>query len=379
MDKKINLFVDAHSFDKEYQGVRTYIKEMYNILLEHYPSLDIFFGARNVDQIRTNFPLVKEKNIIHYRNRINLLRFFHEIPSIIQKYRIDFAHFQYLSPFGKKKCVYIVTTHDILFNDFKSDFSYTYRCIRNFLFKRGIQQADIKTTVSEYSKNRINHYFHIPAHTIHVLSNGVNSHFASRFGTNQEAATYISLKYNISNYILYVSRIEPRKNHLALVKAYIEAGLYDKNISLVFIGKESIAVKELKEYLNDLSEEEKKYIYWINQVAQDDLEAFYKGCKVFAYVSKGEGFGIPPLEAAITKVPVLCSNQTAMSDYDFFSPYLFNPYDIQELVRKLSYLLNYPPESLRLEKIAKEVLTRYSWENSAGRLYKLITEYTINK
>ena len=135
MDKKIKLFVDAHSFDKEYQGVRTYIKEMYNILLEHYPSLDIFFGATNVDQICTNFPLVKEKNIIHYKNRVNLLRFFHEIPSIIQKHGIDFAHFQYLSPFGKKKCVYIVTTHDILFNDFKSDFSYTYRFIRNFYLK----------------------------------------------------------------------------------------------------------------------------------------------------------------------------------------------------------------------------------------------------
>jgi len=377
LDKKIKLFVDAHSFDKEYQGVRTYIKEIYNILLERYPLLDIFFGAANVEQIRTNFPLAKEKNIIPYKTRVSLLRFFYDIPSIIQTHQIDFAHFQYLSPFGKKKCVYIVTTHDILFNDFKSDFSYTYRYIRNFLFKRGIGQADIKTTVSQYSKGRIDHYFHVPAHTIHVIPNGVNSHFASRFSSNQEAARYISLKYNISNYILYVSRIEPRKNHFGLVKAYVEAGLYDKNISLVFIGKGSIASKELKKYLDSLPEEKKKYIRWISQVEQDDLEAFYKGCLVFAYVSKAEGFGIPPLEAAISKVPVLCSNQTAMSDFDFFTPYLFNPYDIPELVRKLNYLLNNPPGSLQLEKIAHEVLTRYSWENSADRLYKLITAYKI--
>jgi glycosyltransferase involved in cell wall biosynthesis len=201
----------------------------------------------------------------------------------------------------------------------------------------------------------------------------VNAYSASRFSSNQEAATYISLKYNINNYILYVSRIEPRKNHVALVKAYIEAGLYNKNISLVFIGKESIAVKELKEYLDILSKEQKKHIHRISQVDHDDLEAFYKGCLVFAYVSKGEGFGIPPLEAAVSKVPVLCSNQTAMSDYDFFTPYLFNPYDVEELVLKLNDLLNSPPGSLQLEKIANEVLTRYSWENSARKLYKLIT------
>lgn len=375
MEKKIKLFVDAHSFDKEYQGVRTYIKEIYNILLKSYPALDIFFGATNVDQIRTDFPLAKQENIIQYKNRLNLLRFFYDIPTLIKKHQIEFAHFQYLSPFGKKRCVYIVTTHDILFNDFKSDFSYTYRSTRNFLFKRGIRQADIRTTVSAYSKDRIDHYFHVPSNTIHVIPDGVNPHFASRFNSNEAAATHISLKYNIRNYILYVSRIEPRKNHLALMQAYVEAGLYKKNISMVFIGKESIAVKELKEYEGILSRDQKKHIHWISQVEQDDLEGFYKGCLVFAYVSKGEGFGIPPLEAAVSKVPVLCSNQTAMSDYDFFKPHFFNPYDVQELIQKLNNLLNNPPGSLQLEKIANEVLSRYSWESSADRLFKLITGY----
>ncbi|MEO8764199.1 MAG: glycosyltransferase family 1 protein [Ginsengibacter sp.] len=375
MDKRIKLFVDAHSFDKEYQGVRTYIKEIYNILLEDYPLLDIYFGASNVEQVRANFPLAKTENIIQYKNRINLLRFKKDIPSLIEKHKIEFAHFQYLSPFGKKKCVYIVTTHDILFNDFKSDFSFTYRFSRNFLFKRGIWQADIKTTVSEYSKERIDHYFHVPANNIHVVPDGVNAGFAGRFNSNGEAASFISAKYNITNYILYVSRIEPRKNHVALLKGYIEAGLYHKDISLVFIGKESMVVKGLKEYLDTLSADQKKNIYWLSQVGQEDLEAFYKGCRIFAYVSKGEGFGIPPLEAAVAQVPVLCSNQTAMSEYDFFKPHFFNPYDLPELMQKLTNLLNNPPDSFQLEKIAAEVVRRYSWKSSAGELYRLITGY----
>lgn len=375
MEKKIKLFVDAHSFDKEYQGVRTFIKEIYNILLEHYPSLDIFFGATNVEQIRADFPLVKEDNIIRYKSSIGLLRFFNDIPEILQKHEIDFAHFQYLVPVGKKSCVYIVTTHDILFNDFKSDFSFLYRYLRNLLFRRGIQKSDIKTTVSEYSKSRIEHYFHVPRESIHVIPNGVNPQFSKRFQSNSEAAAYISSKYDITNYILYVSRIEPRKNHLALLNTYINGKLYNQGISLVFIGKESIPVKELNESLNGLPFEQKRQIHLIPQVDQDDLEAFYKGCRVFAYVSKAEGFGIPPLEAAIAEVPVLCSNTTAMREFDFFTPYLFDPYNPDDMGEKMRLLLDSAPNPLRLNAVANEVLRRYSWENSARRLFTLITSY----
>ena len=57
---------------------------------------------------------------------------------------------------------------------------------------------------------------------------------------------------------------------------------------------------------------------------------FFKWSEFFIYPSKAEGFGIPPLEAAALATPVLCSQKTAMQDYDFFSPYLFDPENYNE-------------------------------------------------
>ena len=368
---KIKLFVDAHSFDKEYQGVRTFIKEIYTVLLERYPDLDIYFGVNNIEQLHKEFPQADPSKFIQYKRSAGIARFVGEIPKIIRKYDIEFSHFQYMVPFGRKVGKYIVTTHDILFNDFKSEFSFLYRYARNSLFKRGIRVADIKTTVSDYSKERIGHYYSIPTNKIHVIRNGVSPQFGKVFHTKIEARDYISKKYGSTNFMLYVSRVEPRKNHIALLKAYSRLKMFEKGIELVFIGKESIPVKEVQEFSGS-RKLQSRGIVWFNQVDQDDLEAFYRACIAFVYPSKAEGFGIPPLEAAVCKVPVLCSNRTAMSEYDFFDPFVFDPYNQNELESKLEMLFRQTEEPVRLERIAAAVYKRYSWENSAHQLYQLI-------
>lgn len=370
MEKKIRLFVDAHSFDKEYQGVRTFLKEIYSILLEQYADLEIYFGCRNVQQLQEEFPLANPQNFLAYKST-GIARFYADIPRMIREKNIEFAHFQYIIPFGRKQCRYITTTHDILFNDFKKDFNWLYRLSRNYLFNRGIQQADIKTTVSAYSRERIAHYYHIPAEEIAVIPNGVNASFASQF-TAPEAAAFIRDKYKIENYILYVSRIEPRKNQVALIKAWVANGLHREKIPLVFIGKESIVVHEFNTLFSELNEEFP--IYWFPQVDQRDLEAFYKACRVFAYPSRAEGFGIPPLEAAIAGVPVLCSRDTAMQDFDFFEPWQFDTAGKHELKNKLAGIISTPPTAEVLQSIRQKVLQKYSWGESARMLYELIRE-----
>jgi glycosyltransferase involved in cell wall biosynthesis len=369
MEKKIRLFADAHSFDKEYQGVRTFIKEIYTILLEQYPDLDIYFGGSNVKRLQEEFPLAKPENLLQYKSS-GFSRFYSDIPGIIKQHKIDFAHFQYIVPFGRKQCRYITTMHDILFNDFAGDFSWPYRLSRNYLFKRGIQKADIKTTVSDYSRERIAHYYKIPQNEIAVIPNGVKASFASQFSSKEQAASYVRDNYDISNYILYVSRIEPRKNQLALMKAWVACGLHRKNIGLVFIGKESIPVREFNLLLHELGEQ--CPVYYIPQVDSQTLEAFYKGSILFVYPSRAEGFGIPPLEAAIAQAPVLCSNETAMKDFDFFEPWRFDPSNQRELQDKLSSIINNPPSEEKLQETARAVLQKYSWHRSARILHELI-------
>lgn len=367
-ENKIKIFVDAHCFDTCFQGTQTFIRELYRPLLT-IPDLDIYWGLQNANNLLQVFPEINPANILHYKKRVpEILRFVFDIPNLLKKHRFDYAHFQYLAPLKQPGCKYIVTTHDLLFNDFKTEFPFFYRWSRNILFKRSLKNAAIKTTVSEYSKSRIIEHFKIAAEEIELISNGVNVAVILK----EEARQVIKKKYGIENFILYVSRIEPRKNHSLLLEKYLKLKLFEIGIQLVFIGSETIPVEALNGLIETLKTDQKKMFYHLNQVEQNDLDAFYAACSLFVYPSKAEGFGIPPLEAAINKVPVLCSSVTAMRDFDFFEPYFFDPENEEDFEMKLKGVISNPPSEKHLQIVSQQILEKYQWQNSSKKFYHLL-------
>ncbi|HMG83529.1 MAG TPA: glycosyltransferase family 1 protein [Ferruginibacter sp.] len=368
--KKIKIFVDAHPFDTTFQGTQTFIEGLYNVLLQNHPQLDIYFGAYHVDRIQKAFPFLAAANILQYKKRkFSFIRFLIDIPQLIKKHSFDFAHFQYVSPAPSAHCKYIVTLHDILFNDFPEEFSWMYRIKRNFIFKKSIRNAAIKTTVSSYSRDRIALHYKIPGEQLYIIPNAVNT---STNIDKEAARLIIKEKYGIENFILYVSRVEPRKNHLLLLNKFFELELYKQNISLIFIGERSMNVPELDNKIAALTNEQQNKFYHIGQVNKTDLGLFYQSCKLFVYPSKAEGFGIPPLEAAINKAPVLCSNATAMSDFTFFDPYMFDPENDNEFNNKLKEILGATPTVSQLEMIAATITEKYSWDKTAAIFLNLL-------
>ena len=148
---RIRLFVDAHCFDKEHQGTRAFIKRLYISLSGLNPNIDFYFGARNISELQTELSEVKNAYFVAYRFDSSLMRLLVDIPMKVKKHRIDIGHYQYLLPFFVNSKT-VVTTHDILFADFKRFFPGFYRFTRGILFKQSIKNASVKTTVSEYSR-----------------------------------------------------------------------------------------------------------------------------------------------------------------------------------------------------------------------------------
>ncbi|WP_428663302.1 glycosyltransferase family 4 protein [Runella sp.] len=383
--ERIKLFVDAHCFDKEFQGTQTFLRELYTQLLADYPDVDIYFGASNTKTIRSIFPDLPEANILPYKKRkFGLLRFLFDIPFYLKKHRFDFAHFQYIIPKKIPGCTYIVTLHDVIFKDFKKDFSFIYRLSRDILFGYSIRNAAIKTTVSVYSKERICHHYGICRTDVHVIPNAVNPAFVHSQDTKKEAAGLIKRKFGVENFILYTSRLEPRKNQLLLLEKYLKLGLDKQGIALVLIGLESIRTPALTKLIKQLSTEQKKLFFRFEELPQSDLVAFYRACRLFVYPSKAEGFGIPPLEAGVCGAPVLCSSSTAMHDFDFFKPYTFDSANERDFEQKLAHILNFPPTNSFSTGVAAQIQHRYNWQKSSHHFYSLLransykqTEYEI--
>lgn len=364
----LKIFVDGYILNKEHQGTKTYIIELYKEFAKRNPEVKIYIGCFETLKIQNLFLGIDNITFINYKNTSRVYRMFFEIPNIIRKYNFNFAHFQYVIPFIRSKsCKYIVTIHDILFNDFKQYFSKTYRLKRNFLFKFSAKNADFVLTVSNYSKERIIDFYNIKNKEIYITSNGVNSDYFKKYD-KQVSVDYIFEKYKVRNFILYVSRIEPRKNQQVLLEVFKKLDI--ENLNLVFIGFNSLKNNKFEKDLYEIDKSLRKKILVINTLDNIDLLHFYKASKLFVYPSLAEGFGIPPLEAAAFNIPVICNDNTALKDFYFFKPYLFDFNDKNKLLRGIKSILN--RENLNLEKIKNQIFKTYNWESASRVLEKII-------
>ncbi len=364
----MKLLLDAHCFDyKTSEGINSYIKGVYLSLIAIAKDVEFYIVAADLEKVKSIFG--EHKNVVYIpltsKNKIYRLLF--EFPAIIKKHGIDAAHYQYTSPI-LKNCKNIITLHDILFVDYPSMFPWSYRAIKGFLFKLSAKRADLLLTVSEYSKRQISKHYAIEDNNIHVTPNAVSDDF---YNIDLQAAQNFVKSQGVEKYVLYVSRIEPRKNQVALLKAYCEQKLWESGYDLVFIGRKTLATPDFDNYYNTLSEETTNHIHIHNQVDYIDLKYWYKAASLFVYPALAEGFGIPPIEAGAAGVPCTCCNKTAMGDFKFFGDNLID-IDNTELLRTTMSEILAGTKQVDTSAISKQIHKKYNWDNIAQNLYELL-------
>lgn len=369
------LFVDAHTFDECHQGIRTFIKGVYEAIDTTPFELQIYLAANDIDNLKKEFSNQPDFKYIKLKHKNKYIRLAYEIPKIIKDHKFDFAHFNYYLPlFLNKKCKYIVTIHDVLFIDFPQYFPLKYRLINKLLFKRSALKANIVTTVSNYSAKRIIKNFNITDKKIEVLPNAINKKYTFNYSKEKDK-NYIKEQYNLDKFIIYVSRIEPRKNHLKLVKAYEELMLWEQGISLVLIGQESFKDDELDKLINKVSQMSNNMILKIKDVPNDGLLRFYNAATLAVFPSLCEGFGIPPIESAVLKTSTICSNSTAMKDFSFFKDRFFDARTKDSLKDAITKFLKKGTDSRQNEElleISNCIKKRYTWNMTSVKLKNLI-------
>lgn len=359
--KRINLFVDAHVFDGMPQGTVTFIAGLYSELIKD-PRFQIYVGSNNKN---TAIKLLKSENFIHIKinTQSKIKRLLYVLPILLKKNKIDFAHFQYISPLFKS-CKYIVTIHDLLFLDFPSSFPWLYRVKNSAMFYISSKRADMITTVSEYSRNSIERHFKISSKKVILTPDAIS------LPDNCLEPIYELLN---KKFILYVSRIEPRKNQALLLEVWKSLSLINREFSLVFVGAEGIRDERLISQIESLQSNERENFYWYKFLPKSNVNWLYKNCSLFVYPSIAEGFGIPPIEAAVYGAKVLCSNQTAMRDFSFFEDFQFSPFNIREFKSKLEWALSHEFPHKTVKEI---IVNKYSWKKVSQDLAQEIIKLT---
>ena len=353
------IFVDCHVFDEGFQGTRSYIKGLYAELVKDQTK-HFFLAAKDVDNLRDEFGDLPNITYVPFKSKGTSRRLLLEIPKLIWKHKIDWAHLQYRVP-PIKRCKYIVTTHDVLFIDFPEFFPRFERIESVINYGMSARVSEIVFTVSEYSKQKIAKHFGVKRAI--VMPNGVPDVFFDDFDRD-EIRRQVKEEFGIDDYLIYVSRREFRKNQHLLMKYFAELKLHEK-MHLVFLGHETFKNPAFDAVWNQLDESVREKILLFPNMGFEKMLLLMRGATASAYPSMAEGFGIPPLEAVAAKVPTICSNKTAMADFKFFGDDLFNPDDAEEFKQKLLKVATSPRDEAQLASRRQIVKETYSWRKAA--------------
>lgn len=140
------------------------------------------------------------------------------------------------------------------------------------------------------------------------------------------------------NYLLYVSKWDPRKNIHTMIKTVEILRLKYKECRLIMVG--DLGYRKYGQKIMDLISKApyKDFIIYLGVLEDKQLAELYQLAHIFFFPSLYEGFGIPVLEAMASGLPVVTSNLTALPEICGNAALLVdprNPYKIAEVIGQI--------------------------------------------
>lgn len=263
----------------------------------------------------------------------------------------------------------VVTLHDVVPLDHPEWLNPKFAAWYRFLTPRLVKRVAHVITISEFSKERILAHAKMDASRVTVIPNGVDERFRplSQDEIFEKTGT---LDLPCRHYVLCVGSLEPRKNLARMLQAWsrIQADI-PSDIWLVLAGmRGNSRVFADATGLDTLPPR----VHLTGHVADDVLPALYAGALLFAYPSVYEGFGLPPLEAMASGVPVLTGNLASLPEVVGGAGVMVDPYDVEAIAEGLKRLIK--DGSLRSQLRAKglERARLFNWDRTAERTWAIL-------
>ena len=341
---------------REFQRLRadfdyTFYYGYFSKRLKYYPNdSKVFYFAK---ELTKRIPLISS----YGRSVKNTVAFFHS-----KKYDLYFEpNFIPLKMRAKKT---VATVYDFSFHHHPE--WHPKERIRDFSkhFFNRIKEADCIITISKYVEKEGLEILRNKNCRIVTIYPGFNDIFKANEDGKIKARTS-------ENYILFVGSIEPRKNLVSLLKAYVLLPEYmKKNFKLLLVGFKGWENKEILELLNKL----KGAVNYLGYVDNEELAELYRKASCFVYPSFYEGFGLPPLEAMACGCPVIVSNVSSLPEVCGDAAHYVDPSSAESIAEGMHKILD--DESLRQSMIQRglERARLFSWEKSAAEHLKLFDE-----
>lgn len=198
---------------------------------------------------------------------------------------------------------------------------------------------------------QIERYVGIDCQRQTVVPNAADPNFA------EADAQLFEREYGLRDFVLYVGRIEPRKNQLGFLRA-----LRGSHHPVVFIGE---VVPGQEDYLDACRREARDNVHFLPRIGnlEPRLASAYAACRCLALVSWFETPGLAAIEAAMTGAPLALTERGSTREYfgDFAS------YARPGSRRSIRAAVEQAIDRGRDSRLAAHVMKSFTWRIAAER------------
>lgn len=240
------------------------------------------------------------------------------LPRMLRAMRADLFHAPYyVRPYFGLPCPSVTTLYDAIPRLFPNEVSPRARAMFDLLTRLAIRASSRVLAISGSARDDLVAAYRIPAGRIAVTPLAADPRMRP-----QPAAAIAAMRaqYDLpERYVLALSSNKPHKNLPALVAAFagvrnflpdprslipepilIIAGHWDARYPAARATAERLGLGQA--------------VHWLPGIAEADVPALLGGAHVFAFPSRYEGFGLPPLEAMACGAPVLCCDTSSLPE-----------------------------------------------------------------
>ena len=281
------------------------------------------------------------------------------LPLQLRRHRIDLLHsLGYVGPLFPP-CPQVVTVHDVNFLAIPSEMGAMRQGVLNKLVPLVAHRCARVLTVSQFSKNQIHEFLHVPESDIIVTHEGPREH--AELSKNDWES--ISSQYGITGpYLIAFDSLIGHKNIGRLLQAFavIQAQVTH---NLLLIGHRPPGTDpEIEIARLGLTGR----VHATGYVPDDHVMPLLGHADLFVFPSLYEGFGLPLLEAQNAGVAVACSTAASIPEVAGDGAAYFNPLSVEDMQRVLLDCLS--DSALRADLIQKGRMNadRFSWKNTAA-------------
>jgi glycosyltransferase involved in cell wall biosynthesis len=345
-----NIVINGQFFLQTQTGQQRYARE----ILSEMDKLITKDEVVIVVPVRTvEIPNYKNFKIIRHGNINNRLWEQIDLMSYLLKTKQISFNFCNTAPFIRPGITVIhdiaPITHKEFFNTWQGKIARLYYSNNQ---SRMIKSGFPIITVSEFSKNDILQQFKIESEKITVIPNAWQ-HFEK---ITLDESVFCKYRNIIKGeYYFSLGSSLKQKNYMWVYNNAI----YNHAMSYVIAGK---SIKNYK-YIDSIPSN----VQHLGYLTDGKIKALMQNCKAFLFPSLFEGFGIPPLEALSVGVPIIVSNTASLPEiFEDSATYIdpLNPnVDIGTIIKNITDLKR------------KQILSKYSWKDSAIMLYELLKRY----